>query len=238
MRMVTLESPNWRSWAYSRLESVPVQTPGVEAWLVSKEDAAVLIAELRKRPDFREHNSPNELLQNARTHEIARMHPLAYVKSISSHADVFGAALHTPVMGQVEQGFKLQISPLLSADERTVDAVLKAETRQVEKLASVAVNLPTAKGQRTASIQIPQTSSWRLHERFRWPVDRVLLISCGVVAAPTPDRAGGQGFLGGLVSRAPRVEALLFLEAKGKSAGIIAAPSIDPRSAGVYQGRY
>jgi hypothetical protein len=237
IRMVTVQSPNWRSWAYHRLESVPVQTPGVEAWLVSKEDAAVMIAELRKRPDFRAHSSPNVLVQNARTHEIARMHPVAYVQSLASRSEVFGTALYTPVMGQVEQGFKLRISPLLAADERTVDAVLKVETRQVEKLASISVNLPSSGGPRTANIQVPQTSSWRLHERFRWPVDRILLISCGVVAAPIPDRPAGQGFLGGLVSRAPRVEALLFLEAKGKSAGTLTTPN-SSRSAGVYQGRY
>jgi hypothetical protein len=237
IRMVTVQSPNWRSWAYHRLESVPAQTPGVEAWLVSKEDAAVLIAKLRKRPDFREHSSPNVLVPNARSHEIARMHPVAYVQSITSRSEVFGTTLRRPAMGQVEQGFKLRISPLLAADERTADAVLKVETRQVEKLTSIAVNLPTGGGPRTASIQVPQTSSWRLHERFRWPVDRVLLISCGVVAAPVPERPAGQGFLGGLFSRAPRVEALLFLEAKGKSAGTIATPNTS-RSAGLYQGRY
>ena len=156
---------------------------------------------------------------------------------MTTRSEVFGTALHTPVMGQVEQGFKLRISPLLAADERTADAVLKVEARQVEKLASIAVNLPTSGGPRTANIQVPQTSSWRLHERFRWPVDRVLLISCGIVAAPMRGRPAGQGFLGGLVSRAPRVEALLFLEAKGKSAGTLATQNA-ARSAAVYQCRY
>ena len=238
VRMITVHSPNWRSWAYQRLRSVSSQTPGVEAWLAAKEDAAVILTELRKRADFREHSSPNMLIQNGHTQHITRMHPVAYVQSVTRRPELFGTPLQTPVMGQVEQGFKLKISPLLSADERTVDAIIKMDTNQVEKLANVPIDLPTTASQRGVNIQVPQTSSWRLHERFRWPVDRVLLISCGVVAAPTPQR--GVGLLGGLSGRASRVEALLFLEAKGKTAntGSFRANNTARSNSNRYQGRY
>ena len=242
VRMVTVESPNWRSWAYQRLQSVPVQTPGVDAWLVAKEDAAVILTELRKRSDFREHSSPNMLIHNARTQEIRRMHPMAYVKSITSPPARFGTALQTPAMGQVEQGFLLNVSPLLSADGRTVDAIIKLETNQVEKLSSVPIiaSAPNVTSQNNVSIQVPQTSSWRLHERFRWPIDRVLLIGCGVVAAPTPQPGAGRSFLGNLSGNASRVEALLFLEAKGEFAGTgTLTPSVaSGNHAGRYRGRY
>lgn len=45
--------------------------------------------------------------------------------------------------------------------------------------------MPLSTGQAyTGQINVPQVASWRLHERFRWPADEVLLLSCGVVAAP------------------------------------------------------
>ena len=37
---------------------------------------------------------------------------------------------------------------------------------------------------RHTEIEVPQWASYRLHERFHWPVDQVLLISFGVVATP------------------------------------------------------
>ena len=41
-----------------------------------------------------------------------------------------------------------------------------------------------AGGLQRVEIQVPQIVSWRLHERFRWPTNQVLLLSCGVVATP------------------------------------------------------
>jgi hypothetical protein len=81
-----------------------------------------------------------------------------------------------------------------------------------------------------------------LHERFRWPSDKVLLLSMGVVAAPGPT---GENPLTGMVTDAipmlkdpPRADALLFIECVGQM-----PPSADPgvRAAALpqtFQGRY
>ena len=37
-----------------------------------------------------------------------------------------------------------------------------------------------------AKIEVPQMSHFRFHERFRWPMDQVLLIGLGMVAPPLP----------------------------------------------------
>ena len=42
LRIVTVDNPNWRVTAHRTLRPIPAQTPGVSAWLMSKEDAAVL----------------------------------------------------------------------------------------------------------------------------------------------------------------------------------------------------
>ena len=52
--MMQVGNANWRLMAQSILKPVNVQTPGVEAWIVSKEGAARLVDELRRRQDFRE----------------------------------------------------------------------------------------------------------------------------------------------------------------------------------------
>ncbi len=78
--------------------------------------------------------------------------------------------------------------------------------------------LPNNQVHRT-KIEVPQLVSWRLHERFRWPKDRVLVLSCGVVASP--DRPQSSVPLLTLESitgqSAGRADALLFVQFKGRA---------------------
>jgi hypothetical protein len=73
------------------------------------------------------------------------------------------------------------------------------------------VPTPAAPRQRT-QVDVPQLSSFRLHERFRWPVEQVLLIGCGMVAPPVPTE---QGLRLPLVSAPARVDLLIFIESRG-----------------------
>ncbi len=237
VKMVTIASPNWRARAMNRLVPVAVQTPGVEAWLMSREDAAVVYDEMRRRTDFREYSSPNLLVRNGQTHEINRHNPLAYVRAMRAVPTVPGG--YQIEMGQVEEGFSLALSPLLASDRQTIDAVIRLESTQVEKLNNLSVPTPTlANAKQTSQIQVPQTSSWRLHERFHWPSDNVLLISCGVVSSPGPDRASGLS-LSRLTSGPPRADALIFVETKGRFSNLVAAPqSASANGELSFRGRY
>ena len=173
-----------------RLRPVAVQSPGIDAWLLSKEDAALLLAELRRRADFREHSAPNLVYFNGQSQTVsqpaaARVRASRYRTRMQDNTWMG----YDVERGQIQEGFSLQVSPLLSQDERTIDAVLKCNVDQVEKLVNVGVDLPGFNGQvQRADIQVPQMVSWRLHERFRWPSNQVLLLSCGVIASPGPDR--------------------------------------------------
>ncbi|MCA9205752.1 MAG: hypothetical protein KDA59_22015, partial [Planctomycetales bacterium] len=112
LRMVTVDSPNWRALAYSMMTPVTVQSPGVEAWLLTKESAALLTANLSKRTDYREHNSPNVLIHNGQTHTLTRKRPKNYVRSANGQGLV---ALSPQLeLGQIEEGYTLQVSPLMS----------------------------------------------------------------------------------------------------------------------------
>ena len=238
MRLVTVGNPNWRSRALSLMRNVSAQSPGVDAWLLSKENAAILINELRKRTDFREHNSPNLVIHNGQSQTIARTRPRNYVHSVLLRENTFpGFEME---MGQIQEGYSLQISPLLSLDERTVDAVIRCHIDQVEKLIPISVEVPGIAPQRQAvQVQVPQMVSWRLHERFRWPSDQVLLLSCGVVASPAADRPNPLGLQNLLTTSPGRADALLFLESKGRaSQTLIESGRTADRSNPNYRGRY
>jgi hypothetical protein len=236
LHMVTVSSPTWRSRALSLMRPVTVQSPGCEAWLLTKENAVLLLADLRVRADFREHNSPNLVIHNGQASTISQLRPRNYARSVRLAEN--GLPGYQLEMGQIQEGYSLQISPLLSRDGRAVDAVIKCYIDQVEKLVPVSIDAPTTSLQRQSlQIQVPQIVSWRLHERFRWPTDQVLLLSCGVVATPTAERPAFS--LPPFLADSGRADALVFLECKGKADQVLVEPqrtAVD--STPNYRGRY
>ena len=249
MQMCTLSSPDWRAMALPHMGPAAIQTPGVEAWLMTKESAAIILSALRKRSDYREHSSPNLVIRNGATHQLSRMRPVAYTRGVGSVPNA--QVVSQTKMWQVDQGFDLELSPLMRLDGRHVDAIVKIETHQVENMKQISVETPVAEDQhRRSTIQVPQKSSWSLHERFHWPSDQVLLVSCGVVATPVSDESRGRlNPLGvrrlGLPKlfsrdyRADRADALLFIDSKGRSADWMTRRDCPPCDAELnYQGRY
>lgn len=243
VRLVTVGSPNWRAIAQPMLRAVTVQTPGTQAWVMSKEDAALLLDALRKRSDYREHNAPNLVVHNGQSETISRKRPRNYVRSISPLPQW---PYYQSDLAQVEEGYTLQISPLLGLDGRSMDAVIKCQIDQVEQVVPVWLDMPTpVNPSQQVQVQVPQLASCRMLERFRWNTDEVLLLSAGVVCSPDSGKATALS-LPTLFDNGPaRADALLFLEFKGSAkAPIVAAPNPNappdtPRTGGLsFPGRY
>jgi hypothetical protein len=223
IRVISLDSPSWRAKAQRMMRPVNVQTQGVQAWLLAKEDAALLQGELRKRNDYREHSAPHLLVNNGQTAVATAARTHNYIRGVLLSPEAWPG--FQPIPGQIDEGYSMELSPLLSLDGRTIDAVVKCNLDQVEELQAVMLDVPTpaAPRQRT-QVQVPQLSSFRLHERFRWPVEQVLLIGCGMVAPPVPVE---QGLRLPLVSTPKRVDLLVFVESRGpngRPATVLAPP--------------
>ena len=240
LRIATIDNPNWRARVQRMLRAVPVQTPGVNAWLLSKEDAAVLLGDLQRRSDYREHGSPHLLVNNGQSTVISAMRGRAYVRDVAPRPDAWQGLENQP--GQIDEGFSMEFSPLVSLDRRSIDATLKCEIVQVEKLVPVMLEVPTtASPRQRARIDVPQIGQFHFHERFRWPVDQVLLIGMGMVALPVP--IDGSPTVAGLPlplpASAPRADLLVVVESKGPVSETPGAASANiPRDAGVFARRY
>lgn len=233
MRVITLKSPDWRAKAHRVLRPVTTQTQGVQAWLLAKEEAALLVADLRRRSDFQEHSTPHLLVNNGQSANVGGMRARNYVRDIAMKTDAWGG--FQPQVAQFDEGFKIEFSPLLSLDSKLVDAVIRCEVDQIEKMIPVQIDVstPTVRNQRT-KLEVPQAINSRLHERFRWPVDSVLLISLGVGPAPV---APASSTLGAIMS-SPRADLLVFVESKGKVATQPSAIPAGVRDANTYRNRY
>lgn len=242
LRVATVGNPNWRAKALPMMTPIPVQSPGVQGWLMAKENARLLLSELGRRTDFREYNSSQQLVNNGQSIVLSTMRPRSYIRNATITQTAWPG--YQPEMGIIEEGFSLEFSPLLALDLASADAVVKLRLNQVEKMLPVKLDLPTtvAPNQRV-QVDVPQMTSTSIHERFRWPTDKVLLLSMGVVATPGPTKdnpvTDAVKDAVPMLKTPPRADALLFVE----SAGVV-APSPEPaaaRSAALpqtFQGRY
>ena len=227
LKMMTIGSPNWRASAISLMQPIDVQAQGLEAWLVTKENAALLFGQLRARGDYQERNSGDLPVVNGQQYTLKRTQPIELARSIGIVND--GVARYQPLMDRIENGFTLDFSSLNSLDGQTIEAIIGCEINQVEDVQLVTVNLPTAGGQtQPYQLQIPQLVSWEIEERFRWPSNMVLVISCGVVATPGPQKEALFGLPSLLAGTQGRADALMFVEYKGPARTI---PGVNPNPA-------
>ena len=239
LRVVSLSHPNWRGRAQRLLHPVPVQTPGAQAWLLHKEDAAVVLAELQRRSDYREHSSPHLLVNNGQSAVVSATRGHNYVRGASFRTDGFPG--FQPETALVDEGFTLEFSPLLSVDGQIIDAAIKCDIDQVEKIVSVPLEVPAAVAPRQRTkIEVPQMAHFRFHERFRWPADQVLLVGFGMVALPVPSE--GQSLVPGLPlplpSAPPRADVLVFVESRGTTGQAARMTQGGRPDATTYRGRY
>lgn len=247
LRVLNVGSPNWRAQTHSLMQHVSVQTPGLQAWLLTKENAALVLANLRQRSDVREVQAVDLVTHNGQTEKLSSVRGRNYTQNVGYTPS--GWPPYEPKMGEVQEGYRIEISPLLSVDRKALDCLIQIEIDQVDKLVPVDLELPLPSGEpHRARIDVPQLVSWRLKERFRWPTDMVLLLSCGVVASPVPQGNPAASFfnLNALTgTSAGRADALMFIEFRGKAAeNLPSTPQIsnstgNPASNGaVNRGRY
>jgi hypothetical protein len=221
LRLVTVDHPNWRARAQRLLQPIQVQTPGVQAWMLHKEDAAILLAQLQRRSDYREHSSPHLVVNNGQSAVVSATRARSYIHRVAMRPEAWPG--FEPQTAVVDEGYSLEFSPLLSIDGSLIDAAIKCTIDQVEKMVPVTIDVPTvvAPRQRT-QIEVPQMAQFRFHERFRWPVDQVLLVGLGMIPLPVPSE--GKSLVPGiplpLPKSTPRADVLIFVEVKGKTGDI------------------
>ena len=218
VELLSVGNPNWRLRASTLLQNVTVQCPGLQAWLLNKEASALMHSLLKQRLDVREVQTDELVVYNGQTGCISKSRVRNFVQSVDMSP--IGWPPYTPRSSSVAEGYKVTLSPLLSVDQNSLDCVVELAIQQVEKLFPVDLEFPLASGQyHRTRVEVPQVFSWQFKERFRWPSDKVLLLSSGFVANPYPSDPSSVALALNSFSGASgtKVEVLMFLEFRGKA---------------------
>lgn len=183
VRVIGFSSPAWRADVRPVLEPIPAATPGVQAWMVTRENAAAALARLRSRGDFQELPTGPVLAGNGLPAVLSGGRSLPYVQDVAPRLDAWPG--WETRSAACDEGLMIDLHPLLSRDASVVDAVFRCRIDQVERLAAVSLPPPGAPGSRV-QIAVPQVAAVRVGERFRWPASQTLVIGLGLVPWPVP----------------------------------------------------
>ena len=207
VRVLGVGSPGWRNDARALLDPITAATPGVQAWIMAREEAAVLLAILRRRGDCQELPTGPVLAGNGLPAVLSGGRKRPYVQDVVPRPDAWPG--WQTLGSSCDEGMTLDIQPLLSSDGAAVEAVLRVRIDQIERMAPVAVTMPTADRQRV-QVEVPQLSAVRVGERFRWPASQVLVVGLGLVPWPVP----GQNAAGSaaLLTDAKRTDVVVLVE--------------------------
>jgi hypothetical protein len=212
VRVISFSSPAWRADARPVLQPIPAATPGVQAWIVSRENAAAVLARLRARSDFQELPTGAVLAGNGLPAVLSGGRSLPYVQDVAPRLDVWPG--WQTQSAACDEGLTIDIHPLLSRDETVVDAVFRCRIDQVERLATVSLPPPGPDGSRV-QVAVPQVAAVRVGERFRWPASQTLVIGLGLVPWPVPAQ--------NTISAA---SATLFADAKRRDVIVVVEPRL------------
>jgi len=204
VRVLGVGSPAWRNDMRPMLRPIPAATPGVQAWILSREEAAVLVARLRSRGDCEELPTGAVLAANGIPAVLTGGRKRAYVQDITQTGQGW-----QPVAASCDEGMSIDVHPLIARDGTVVEAVIRCRIDQIERMAQVGMSPPGSDGRRVP-IEVPQMSAVRIGERFRWPAGSTLLIGLGLVPWPVPgqNKAGSPA----LFSDAKRTDVVVLVE--------------------------
>jgi hypothetical protein len=192
------------------MRQIPAATPGVQAWIMSREEAAILVGRLRSRGDCEELPTGTVLAANGIPAVLAGGRKLPYVQDVVPPGEA-GPGWQ-PLPSSCDEGMSIDVQPLISADGTAVEAVVRCRIDQVERMAPVTMKIPAA-AQKPVQIEVPQVSAVRIGERFRWPTTSTLVIGLGLVPWPVP----GQNKAG---------SSSLFVDAKRTDVVVVVEPRL------------
>ena len=191
LRIFSLNSPDWRNSNrnFTYLVPIRINTPGVQGWLVSKTHVGLLLDNIARRNDAREHVSPNAALLNAQTTVVPYHATRNYVRDVQARPNVPGGYITDPT--SLTEGFQFEITPLISIDGKTLEARIKCDLVQVDRMHQLTFNTPSsASPSAKVTVEVPQVANFSVDELISWPADTVLLLDLGIVPLliPTPQQ--------------------------------------------------
>jgi hypothetical protein len=217
VRVVAAVDPRWRYAVYSRLTPVGGGPQGQQIWTLKLDDAAFVLAQMQLHQGFKLLVNQKYEMINGQTLKVETTLARTFNGGMQRESAV-GLGFQ-PQAEQLDEGFTLRLSPLLTFDGDTVDAAIELTANTVRSIHRTRVLAPRELGPSEINLDIPEVSETKLNQTVKdWPLGQTLLISAGIHPGILQDK---NGFLSlripGTVPT--ETELLVFLEAETVTRG-------------------
>lgn len=186
IRAVSMSRPDWIARNHQYLRPIPIVSPGIQAWILEREGAQLLLQDLSRRSDFKEIAQPQFLIPNGVAHNVSAKKQRTYLRDIQLNTAALNGYAEDRVT--IDEGFGISFIPLALLDGQGIDATIQLDIVQIEKMIPMMIDAPTATNPRQrVQIESPQVACFKMDEQIRWPKNQVLLIDLGTI--PMPENA-------------------------------------------------
>ncbi|MDR0870234.1 MAG: hypothetical protein LBN39_05515 [Planctomycetaceae bacterium] len=213
IRVISLSRPDWLAKNHQYLKPIPIVSPSVQGWILEKQGAQLLLQSLGRRTDFKELAPPQFLVSNGVAHNVVSHKARTFLRDVQQNTAALNG--YAEDRGTINEGFSISFVPLSLLDGLNIDAMLKLDIVQVEKMLPQMLDVPTAVNPRQrVQIETPQISCFKLDEQIRWSKNTVLLLDLGTIPLPNlSETAENQSIFAGLRGNTSgRANILLLIE--------------------------
>ncbi|MGL4941734.1 MAG: hypothetical protein ACRC46_00905 [Thermoguttaceae bacterium] len=181
MRVLSLGRPDWVTRGHVYLQPIPIQTPGVQGWLIDKVNVPRFLADISRRSDYRDYTSVPVNVPNGMRYEFMQYRPRQYTRDVQPSAQMPG---YVSDVVTIQEGFRLRIVPLSCLDGETADLTIDGDFTQIDRMNSIPLELVGADGSKQRhNIESPQLVTFKFDEQLRFPKGKVLLLDLGMWGA-------------------------------------------------------
>jgi hypothetical protein len=217
VRVVAAVDPRWRYAVYSRLTPVGGGPQGQQIWTLKLDDASFVLAQMQLHQGFKLLVNQKYEMINGQTLKVETTIARSFTGGMQRDSGV--GLGYQPKAEQLDEGFTLRLSPLLTYEGDALDAAIELTANTVRSLHRTRVIAPRELGPSEMSLDVPEVSETRLNQTVKeWPLGQTLLISAGIQPGILQDK---NGFLNlripGTVPTS--TELLVFLEAESIARG-------------------
>ncbi|MDO4587386.1 MAG: hypothetical protein Q4C95_08820 [Planctomycetia bacterium] len=181
VRILVLQSPDWRTRTAAYMRPYPVSSKDVQGWIIDKTLSESFFADISRRSDFVELNAAKNNVPNGETFGwILPMPAKKYVRDIQ--IDPKATSGYISETSTVEEGYRIEITPLVSLDGQKLEFLFKCQSSVIEKMHSFSLKIPTQSSPRQQlTAEIPQIAHSNLTGKISFPKESVFLLNLGMI---------------------------------------------------------
>lgn len=194
IKMVAIQSPDWRARASQYLGVLPTTVSGtgadVQSWLIEPSNMTKIASELERRADYVLLNAVKNVVPNGETFGWAAVAPQKEFNR-DYQVDTTQPAGYSTDKASVDEGFKIETTPLLSTTGEVVEILFRYRATVVERSKTFSMKVPTpTQPRQQLNVEKPMIVSCDFRGKIAFPRSKSAIIDLGLIPIILPNKGG------------------------------------------------